>query len=199
MANICCDDVQFHPGTNPEGLQELWKDLEASIILCPDSTRAALYNLFRYKGISVTGINLRGTVAYMERNADRVLLDLESAWVPLYDAYCAIAKAYGVTFVLKSIEPGEEIFINTDSTGRFFPEKYFICIYDENMATPSGTKICKVLEDWGVYESDTKLLESFHKLGYCAATIEELNRILDEDEICIHQFENPYPCEYTVA
>ena len=28
MANICCDDVIFYTEGNPEGLYDLWEDLE---------------------------------------------------------------------------------------------------------------------------------------------------------------------------
>ena len=33
MANICCDDVIFYTEGNPEGLYDLWEDLETHIIL----------------------------------------------------------------------------------------------------------------------------------------------------------------------
>ncbi|MDO4274133.1 MAG: hypothetical protein Q4D16_10715 [Eubacteriales bacterium] len=199
MANICCDDVQFLPGTNPKGIDQLWEDLEASIVLCPDSDYVALSRLFQYKNIPVTGIYLRGVVAYMERNADGVLLDLETAWEPLYEAYGAIADAYGVTFVLKSVEPGEKLFINTDSSGSCFPERYIVCIYDEEMSAPSGTRVTEVIEDWEVYTSEAELLETFRKLGYIADTAEELNGMLDEDEIHIYEFENFYANKNTAA
>ena len=32
MANICCDDVIFYTEGNPEGLYDLWEDLETYII-----------------------------------------------------------------------------------------------------------------------------------------------------------------------
>lgn len=190
MANICCDDVQFHPGTNLEGLDKLWEDLETFIVLCPDPDCAALSRFFEYKSIPVTGIYLRGSVTYMERNPDGILLNLETAWQPLYEAYDAIAKVYGVTFVLKSVEPGENLYINTDSAGSCFPERYIVFIYNEEMSTPSGKKVTEVIEDWDVYASETELLETFCKLGYIADTAEELNGMLDEDEIHIYEFEN---------
>lgn len=70
MANICGDDVYFFSGTNPEGLLSLWEDLEASIIICTDADKAWIGNLFEYKGIRTTGIGLRGTVSYMERDEE---------------------------------------------------------------------------------------------------------------------------------
>ena len=100
---------------------------------------------------------------------------------------------YAVSY--KSVEPSENIFINTDFSGAYFPEKYIVYIYDEEMPTPSGTKITEVMDDWDVFQSDTELLEAFHRLGYEATTFKELTGLLDEDEIQIHEFENPYASE----
>ena len=50
MANICCDDVIFYTEGNPEGLYDLWEDLETHIILnqnpdfqIPDPESVLLY------------------------------------------------------------------------------------------------------------------------------------------------------------
>ena len=52
----------------------------------------------------------------MEKNDTRILLSLDTAWRPLHDAYTAIANTYGVSFVMRSMEPGCGIFYNTDDT-----------------------------------------------------------------------------------
>ena len=48
------------------------------------------------------------------------------------------------------------------------------------------------MDDWNVFQSDSELLEAFHKLGYETTTITELNRLLEEQDIEFHDFENPY-------
>lgn len=55
----------------------------------------------------------------MEWNDTYILLSLETAWTPLYEAYQAIAAAYHVPFVMQSIEPGERIYYNTDEAHLF--------------------------------------------------------------------------------
>lgn len=117
MANICCDDVYFYSESHPEYLTALWEDLETSIVFCRNEDLAWIGNLFRLKNISTDGISLRGTVIYMERNDDNILLGTSAAWSPLYDAYHAIAEAYQVDFAMQSIEPGCNIYINTDHSG----------------------------------------------------------------------------------
>lgn len=114
MANICCDDVIFYTEGNPEGLYDLWEDLETYIILNQNPDLCWIGNLFSHKKIDSTGISLRGNVSYMEWNDTYILLSLETAWTPLYEAYQAIAAAYHVPFVMQSIEPGERIYYNTD-------------------------------------------------------------------------------------
>ena len=100
MANICCDDVIFYTEGNPEGLYDLWEDLETYIILNQNPDLCWIGNLFSHKKIDSTGISLRGNVSYMEWNDTYILLSLETAWTPLYEAYQAIAAAYHVPFVI---------------------------------------------------------------------------------------------------
>ena len=192
MANVCCDDVYFYSDTNPEGLVTLWKDIQTSITICPDANRAWIGKLFEKKGISMEGIYLRGTVTYMERNNDNILLSTDTAWSPLYEAYESISEAYNISFVMQSIEPGEGIYINTDTPGRFFPDKYTISFPDEAFITPSGVSIGTNLEDGEPFDSDESLLKRFKKLGYIADSVETLKSILEEDDIYIHKFGNPY-------
>ena len=90
MANICCDDVIFYTEGNPEGLYDLWEDLETYIILNQNPDLCWIGNLFSHKKIDSTGISLRGNVSYMEWNDTYILLSLETAWTPLYEAYQAI-------------------------------------------------------------------------------------------------------------
>ena len=119
MANICCDDVIFYTEGNPEGLYDLWEDLETYIILNQNPDLCWIGNLFSHKKIDSTGISLRGNVSYMEWNDTYILLSLETAWTPLYEAYQAIAAAYHVPFVMQSIEPGEPFETETDVLERF--------------------------------------------------------------------------------
>lgn len=192
MANVCCDDVYFYSDTNPEGLTALWEDLESSIAICPDADRAWIGNLFEKKRISTEGISLRGTVTYLERNSDILLLSTDTAWTPLYDAYKALAETYDISFVMRSVEPGENIYINTDTAGRFFPDKYTVSFPEETFMTPSGTPIGEKLEDGELFDSSESMLKCFGELGYTADSIEALEHILEEDDIYIHRFENPY-------
>lgn len=161
MANICCDDVIFYTEGNPEGLYDLWEDLETYIILNQNPDLCWIGNLFSHKKIDSTGISLRGNVSYMEWNDTYILLSLETAWTPLYEAYQAIAAAYHVPFVMQSIEPGERIYYNTDEAHLFFPDRYCVRLYEESLLTPCGLIIGEKLEDGEPFETETDVLERF--------------------------------------
>ncbi|SNX54184.1 hypothetical protein [Thermoanaerobacterium sp. RBIITD] len=61
---------------------------------------------------------------------DTLLMSTLDAWKPVIDAYNKIADMYNLNFVVKAEEPGQEIYLNTDATGKYFPERYifeFFC------------------------------------------------------------------------
>ena len=105
----------------------------------------------------------------MEWNDTYILLSLETAWTPLYEAYQAIAAAYHVPFVMQSIEPGERIYYNTDEAHLFFPDRYCVRLYEESLLTPCGLIIGEKLEDGEPFETETDVLERFRDCGYPAA------------------------------
>ena len=155
MANTCCDSVYFYTKTNPERLNALREDLKASIALGPDTTQAWIANPLKRKGIPTDKLPLRGIVTYIEYNDDNILLDVDAAWTPLYETYQAIANTYQVEFVMQSTEPGCNIYINTDYSGQYFPDRYFISVEDEAFLTPAGTPIGDTLNHGTLFTTDT--------------------------------------------
>lgn len=192
MANICCDDVYFYSESHPEYLTALWEDLETSIVFYRNEDLAWIGNLFRLKNISTDGISLRGTVIYMERNDNNILLGTSAAWSPLYDAYHAIAEAYQVDFAMQSIEPGCNIYINTDHSGQYFPDHYAVSIEDESYLTPADIPVGKKLEYGEMFPTESSLLQRFAEMGYPAHTLEILDGLLEDTGIEVHRFQDPY-------
>ena len=166
MANLCLDDVYFYSDEHPERIQELWEDLEASIILstCKPDDRW-FGNILQYKSINTENIYLRGSVC---------------------------ADTYGVSFVMQSIEPGFEIYENTDDTGRFFCDRYSIRYENESFTTPSGQPISQIIECEEFFTSSESVLERFESAGYHAATLTELKEKLEGTGITIYEFKNSY-------
>ena len=192
MSNICCDDVYYYSQSNPEHLAALWEDLETSIVFCRNEELAWIGNLFELKDIPTEGISLRGTVIYMERNQDNILLSTSAAWFPLYEAYQAIAEAYQVDFVMQSIEPGCNTYINTDYSGQYFPDRYAVSMEDEAFLTPTGIPVGEKLEHGELFTTDAALLKRFVQMGYPADKLEMLDALLENTGIEVHCFEDPY-------
>ena len=192
MANICCDDVYFYSQSNPEHLAALWEDLETSIVFCRNEDLAGIGKLFELKCIPAEGFSLRETVISMERNQDNIFLSTSAAWSPLYDAYHAIAEAYQVDFAMQSIEPGCNIYINTDHSGQYFPDHYAVSIEDESYLTPADIPVGKKLEYGELFTTEAALLERFAELGYPANTLEMLDTLLEDTGIEVRCFEDPF-------
>ena len=191
MANICCDDVCFFSDDNAEGIESLWKDLETAITPGYKDDLGSIRHLFLHAGIATDGISLRGTIIDMEKNDTRILLSLDTAWRPLHDAYSAIANTYGVSFVMRSMEPGCGIFYNTDDTGSTFPDRY--CVTGEtSIDTPCGIPLEEKVDYGTAFPSENALMETFHDLGYTEETLEVLAGTLDEQGAYIHSYINPY-------
>ena len=190
MANICSDDVCFSDD-NPEGIASLWKDLETAITPGYKDDLGNIRRLFLHAGIATDGISLRGTIIDMEKNDTRILLSLDTAWRPLHDAYTAIANTYGVSFVMRSMEPGCGIFYNTDDTRSTFPDRY--CVTGEtSIDTPCGIPLEEKVDYGTAFPSENALMETFHDLGYPEETLEALAGTLDEQGVYIHSYINPY-------
>lgn len=140
--------------------------------------------------MDTTGIGLRGTVGYMEYLEDAILLSTDTTWLPLTDAYNKIADTYGIKFVMQSIEPGCNVYINTDTDGIYFPDKYIINMTDEGIITPSGIRIGEKLEYGQLFTSEKGILSCFKELGYDADTLEDLQAILENTGVYIHKFKH---------
>ena len=192
MSNTCCDDVYFFSDDNAKGIEALWKDLQASITPGYTDDLGQIERLFLHTCISADGIRLCGTIIDMNRNGDSILLSLDTAWSPLYDAYTALATAYGIQFVMKSMEPDGSIFYNTDDTGIYFCDRY--CVTgDTSVITPCGLTLEEKIEYGDAFSSENALLQRFRDLGYEAEKLETLVENLDEQGVFIHSVINPYP------
>ena len=99
--------------------------------------------------------------------------------------------------VMQSIEPGERIYYNTDTAHIFFPDRYCVRLYEESLVTPSGITIGEKLEDGEPFESEQDVINLFRDCGYPADTLKELRLMLDEDDITIFEFTNPYLSKHT--
>ena len=109
-------------------------------------------------------------------------LNVTSAWVPLTEMWdLIIKKEYpSIKYVHLAIEPGLGIFINTDTSGKYFTEKYLL-----NIVLPE--EICgNYVDIYEFYSEPDEVLEDLEKhTGKRFATIDEAREFFEKklDEI----------------
>lgn len=120
-----------------------------------------------------------------------ILLELDTAWRPLYDVYQVLANAYQLFFVMESTETGCGIFYSTDDSGIFFKSRY--CVTgDTEIVTPCGRKLYERVDYGETFSSEAALLDWFKELGYQKKSVTELADTLEKRGVYIHSFFNPY-------
>lgn len=191
MANVCSDNIFFFSDDNPDGIKALWSDLEASITPGYHDNLGDIKRLFSKKGISADALSLNGTITDMTQTDGGILLELDTAWRPLYDAYQVLADAYHLFFVMESTETGCGIFYSTDDTGILFKSRY--CVTgDTEIVTPCGRKLYERVDYGETFSSEAELLARFRKLGFRQKSLTALTDTLEKCGVYIHSFFNPY-------
>lgn len=132
-------------------------------------------------------IRCRGGIyeIYWLDSGTAVGISYETAWEPIIDSFnkMLIEKYKGLNQVTLAEECGCGLYVNTDVSGEFFPDKYYFdyCVNNE-------------YSDNHYYESEEDLVEHFNELfGSNAETYEDLQKIIpdlyekyeDDDEFFI--------------
>ena len=92
-------------------------------------------NIVNGFGYDCKKIPCRGTVICLdeivEEKKDIMIfyIETETAWVPLNELWDKIIENFypSTTYVFFAEEPGAEIYINSDKSGSFFPDRYKAC------------------------------------------------------------------------
>ena len=156
-------------------------------------------------GLDWESVPCKGTIEYLDEyddDSNSFTFDTETAWGPCDELWEAIFAQYdGVSFVYIAEEPGNGYFVNTDTEGRFLPEKFLLDVWgdgwnlDELYAKHS---INSELFDGCRYFDDFEELAAhcFEVTGRKFASIEEIRNFFDnifEEEldvfVGIHEFE----------
>lgn len=128
MANICDTTIQF--GGDDDSLVDLFTKL----VNLSAKEIYDLKNIVDAFGVTPDDAEeaIRGHIEDIDEHAYR--LYQSDRWTPHIEVWTAICKQYyndKIWFVYKAEEPGSDIYINTDTNGLYFPEKY-VCDYSTN-------------------------------------------------------------------
>lgn len=147
MANICETTIQFR------GDEEKLRDLFSKLKPMSLGKLAECFNITA-NDIPDESSPFRGDIVDIDEHSYRIYQD--DAWSPNIGVWHAILRkhyAYSdISFVYKAEEPGCSVYINTDDTGMFFPERY-VCDYN-------------IGDELGVlyFEKESDVLEWFNTL-----------------------------------
>lgn len=196
MANECMDTIVFYAASSGQE-KELIKFREA-VESCYGTKMSAdessLILIFEKNGISVSDLSIRSDVLYSDFGNGYVTLECVSAWSSPYEAYSKLAKYFGISFVLQAEEPGFSIYYNTDMDKRYLTTQYKVYFAERPEDHLLDSLFDKTCGDSDFYfDSEEELLEWFKECGFVnVKTVEQLKEYLDEEYVCIYEFENPY-------
>lgn len=133
MPNWCHDCVVLHGDNDSIG------KVEALLLDLQDNGREDnsnfgklwLGNVVEKLGLDWREVSCRGWIEDFEREGDRITLFASTAWsdTPIYETFNALASHEdfpGVEFCYVAEEPGCGYFINTDTTGEYFKERWYV-------------------------------------------------------------------------
>lgn len=123
--------------------------------------------------IDTENLYCRGFIENCELNGGHVRIDMETAWASLPEVWDLMAEKYNLSYVYISEECGCEVYVNTDSAGRWFSTRYVIQIYDD---CDSETVYC---------DSFDEVLE---ELDLEAKDMEDLKKRLAGRNICVYEY-----------
>lgn len=132
MADWCLTEVIFE-GENTE---KLYKDWEKALEDNPEEKDypwlGILFETTPIKNQNI-GVNRMFVDDYEFVKENKTFwFRIEEAYKPHIEVYNAIAETYNLKYYLLAEEPGNKIFINTDTEGKYFDEKYYFELFFEN-------------------------------------------------------------------
>lgn len=137
--------------------------------------------------------NLRGFNTEVElRDAEtdpHVAIFVEMAWSPEYRGmWDMLSEKYpGLGFVMEAEEPGCEVYVNTDTTGDFFPEKWRIEYEYHNYTDESGKEVEGASESlYFGYGEEAKALSTIEELT--GLKFKSMEEALEDESVLTEAF-----------
>lgn len=195
MGNLCMDTVVFYAENDAQeaGLQKLKEAVFSCYPEYSPSQDTRMAKIFEQNNLSIEGLYLRGDVIHSAIEDDRVTLDCDAAWRPMWDAYNALATYFNVNLVMQAEEPGSDIYINTDSDGTYLPTHYKLVLDGRPDDNSLDAILAAADGDTDIYfDSESSLLQWFRNGGIDAKSLDELRSKLDNDYVTIHEYVNSY-------
>jgi len=210
MPNCCMNKCAFFTNSdsekNKKEIARLYKALagimEKPLEASNDFEPGCLREVAIAHGIDWEKIRCRGSIEILgefEPGDMSFVIETDTAWSPTTELWDAVIEQYeDISYVYICEEPGMGIFVNTDTEGRFFVDRYLLEIWGDAPIPDgwyAGRDKPSCLEIREYFECFDKLYE-FCKgvMGREFDTFDELTEYLDElfgdvDNTCANVYE----------
>ena len=149
--------------------------------------------------VNIDNMYTRGFFSNCELNVNHVRIDMETAWTPLPEVWDLMAGKYELSYVYIAEEDGCAVYVNTDSTGRFFTTRYMMQSFEieylelaaDTMAE-YGERLREFNEEPLYFDSWEEVLREFEIFEFNALNLEELNQRLEMFNIMVHEYAYEY-------
>ena len=139
MANWCSTKYAFYTKDEDKGellrfYGSLINVMKSPSAIPNDFGSGWLGNVLDRHGLDWEAVPCRGYISHIDDSPDEnsFTIETEAAWEPVTALWEAVLATYnGVSFVYVAEEPGNTVYINTDTLGRFFPDRYLLDIFGD--------------------------------------------------------------------
>jgi len=145
--------------------------------------------------INTDNLYTRGFFSNCELNGDYVRVDMETAWAPLPEVWDLMAEKYELVYVYISEESGCEVYVNTDSEGRFFTTRYMLNYFDvedleldAGIMTEFGERLREIGGETTYYDSWDEVADDFKVFGFAVTDVDGLNERLNKFRIRVYEY-----------
>lgn len=192
MDYICNEKIAFYQEDG--GNNKLGKLAEALKVFPCEDYEDILPNWIGFLTRKELGINDdiddRCLYIFSEDLGDTLRIYTQSINTPKIEVFDKIAQHFDIKYYLLAEEWNNQVFINTDDTGKHFDTEFAVSIICESQDIEEDLKN----QLHPVYPSLDTLLPDFEAIGYKASSYEELQRILDKAAneiltILVHQYQ----------
>jgi len=190
MPNWCSNSIAFY---QEDGSVALLQAFYADVQKYEDGEWVAC--MLKAHGVNTDEMYTRGFFQLCELNSDHVRIDMETAWGPLSEVWTAMAERYNLSYVYASEECGMSVYVNTDTEGRFFTDRYILDYFDvddlgisPDVLAKYGKRLKQLSEETTYYEDFDDVVKDFKSLGFYGDNIENLNKHLEKFNLMVHEF-----------
>jgi hypothetical protein len=198
MPNWCCNSIAFYREDGGNAILEaFYADIQKyQDYKDPETGRVSdwIGHWLHSNRVNTDNLYCRGFIVNCELNKDHVRVDMDTAWSPLPEVWDMMSEKYELAYVYIAEEPGCEVYVNTDYTGRFFSTQYMMNCFDVDYLELDdatmfeyGKRLREIGSDTMYFDSFEDVLETFEDFGFKVDDVDSLNERLSVFGIKVYE------------